>query len=509
MADNHKNTEDDEKTTDATYSGLLEKCDNTVEQTNQKSTKTGLYRQILLTTIVTPVMISLAHSLAFPALIIPELRKENGTISMTEDEEPWFTSTFSVASPIGSLISGFMMDRYGRKITLATPLIPLILSWIVLASAQTKFVLFLSRIVLGVCGGFGPPICQIYLAETADAEFRGVTINLGYVTLSTGFLLTFALGAAMSWRHLAWCGIIFPIITLAGIALIPESPIFLIRSGNIERAYKSFLWLRGDKNIARNELNKHLSQINQENEANQAAQNNNSWRDFFQPSVLKPIVIIFAFILFFNLSGTYLLIYYAIDILDQVHLKISSHNASVIISLVRLIVTIVFCWLFTKIKRRPIYLIAGIGSTCSTLILAAYLHFEGQFASETLKLLVAGSLLLLYVSTNTAFMITPGFLTGELLPAKIRGRLAGYIYTYFSVVTFILNKFFPNLNSLLGLTGVIFVFGLASLATTCLVYFMVPETKGKTLLEIERYFQEHGWIYKSSQSPSGSIQMNQ
>lgn len=107
-------------------------------------------------------------------------------------------------------------------------------------------------------------------------------------------------------------------------------------------------------------------------------------------------------------------------------------------------------------------------------------------------------MLLMYTATNTGFMIAPGFMTGEMLPAKIRGRLAGYIYTYFSVVTFILNRFFPNLNQHIGLTGVIFVFGLASLATTTLIYFTVPETKGKTLLQIERYFQTHGWIYKSS-----------
>lgn len=90
----------------------------------------------------------------------------------------------------------------------------------------------------------------------------------------------------------------------------------------------------------------------------------------------------------------------------------------------------------------------------------------------------------------------PGLFTGELLPAKIRGRLAGYIYTYFSVVTFVLNKFFPQLNDYIGLCGVLIVFGLASLLATALVFFMVPETKGVSLLDIERHFQTNGWIYR-------------
>lgn len=108
-------------------------------------------------------MISLAHSLAFPALIVPSLRTENGTLHFTIEEGSWFTSTFSLASPFGSMIGGFMMDRYGRRITLATPLIPLIVMWIVMANAKSHFVLFTSRVFLGICGGFGPPICQVTL----------------------------------------------------------------------------------------------------------------------------------------------------------------------------------------------------------------------------------------------------------------------------------------------------------------------------------------------------------
>lgn len=325
--------------------------------------------------------------------------------------------------------------------------------------------------------------------------------------MSFGFLLTFALGAVMNWRYLAWFGCLFLAIPIVGLFILPETPVWLTRNGKIEQAYKNLLWLRGDVNIAQNELNEHLSRLNQEKDS--AAQNNNdtSYRDFLQPSVLKPIVIIFGFILFFNLSGTYLIIYYAIDILSQVDLTVSPLNASVILSLVRLIVTIGFCWLVMHVKRRMIYLVAGIGSTFSTLTLASYLYMKqysnvgGDESTATrIDMLISLLLLLIYVSTNTGFMIAPGLMTGELLPAKIRGRLAGYIYTYFSIVTFLLNKFFPQLNEYIGLCGVLMVFGLASLLATALVFFLVPETKGVSLLKIERHFQTNDWIYRQNKS---------
>lgn len=345
------------------------------------------------------------------------------------------------------------------------------------------------------------------MAECADSEFRGVTINVGYVSLSIGFLLTFALGAVMDWRLLAWSGVVLPIITLIGTLILPESPIWLIRHGKIERAYKNLLWLRGDPNIARNELNENLSRVNQEKESQPNTAISHSWRDFVQPSVLKPIVIIFTFVLLFNLTGTYLIIYYANDVFSQVNFPITTERVHILLAVVRLIVTIGFCWLFMRVKRRKIYLIAGIGSTISTLVLAIYLRVEQNNVEKwAISPWIAGSLFILYIATNTGFLIAPGFLTGELLPARIRGRLAGYIYTYFSIVTFILNKYFPHLNAYIGLTGVLFVFGIASLANTALIFFMIPETKGKSLLEIEQHFQTHGWIYSTKRIPKSSSQ---
>lgn len=346
---------------------------------------------------------------------------------------------------------------------------------------------------------------QIYLAECADSEFRGITINAGYVSLSAGFLLTFALGAIMDWRYLAWSGIVFPIITLVGLSFLPETPVWLIRNGHIDQAYKNLYWLRGDAKIARTELKEYLTRFDKEKQnEKESTQNAHSFADFLRPSILKPITIIFSFILLFNMTGTYLIIYYAIDILSQVDLEMGAQNVSVCLSAIRLIVTVGFCWLFMRVKRRKIYLIAGIGSTFSTLTLAAYLFNKPTLFPDKsiISSCIAGSLLIIYVATNTGFMIAPGFLIGELLPAKIRGRLAGAIYTYFGVITFFLTKFFPHSNAYIGFTGVVLVFCLASLATTALIYFMVPETKGKSLLEIEQYFQTHGWIYQADEVKS-------
>lgn len=106
-------------------------------------------------------MMSIAHMIAFPALLVPQLRNQNDTLYFNDEDGSWYTSVYSLSSPFGSVMAGIIMDRYGRRIALATPLIPCIVSWIATASAKTHLVLFIGRIALGVIGGFGPTICQV------------------------------------------------------------------------------------------------------------------------------------------------------------------------------------------------------------------------------------------------------------------------------------------------------------------------------------------------------------
>lgn len=150
-------------------------------QSDKKSTAKGIYRQvnvshyfnlifvyniyfnfkILLTVIVSFEMISLAQMLSYPAQILPQLRNDTDSLYMNADAGSWYTSINSLLAPVGSLAGGIMMDRYGRRVALLAPLIPMILSWTATAVTQSYYILFISRAVLGICGGFGPPVCQV------------------------------------------------------------------------------------------------------------------------------------------------------------------------------------------------------------------------------------------------------------------------------------------------------------------------------------------------------------
>lgn len=313
-------------------------------------------------------------------------------------------------------------------------------------------------------------------------------------------LVAFALGAFLHWRTIAWLCMVLPILALLSIAIIPETPLWLVRNGKIEKALKSLTWLRGNKTFANNELNQLTTRFEDDKlrEKQQNEQAQSFWTTCATKAVYRPTIIVFLFIVFFNVSGTYLIVTYAVDIIADLNFPlVGKSTATVIMSAIRLTVTILFCWLFIHVPRRKIYLVAGIGSTLSTAALAFYIFadFPGAVDPAT-DMCIKGALMTMYVATNTGFQITPGFMIGELLPAKVRGRVAGYLYTTFSIVVFIITKSFPSMRNLIGIDGILVVWAVASLAATILIYFTVPETRGKSLHEIEDYFRYGGWVYR-------------
>lgn len=215
---------------------------------------------------------------------------------------------------------------------------------------------------------------------------------------------------------------------------------------------------------------------------------------FFQPEVLKPFLIINMFNVMQILSGTYLIVFYAVDILSHVQNSHFDHFlAAVFTACVRFLFSIVASLLLAIIGRRTLALTSGLGTTLSALCLGTFLH---QNCSDSG--LVSALLVLIYVATNTVgFMILPGVMLGELLPARIRGLAGGLSFMLFNFVLFAVTKVFPFIKSLVGVYGVFWLFGIASLFATLFLYLLLPETKGRTLNQIEDYFQQSNILWQT------------
>lgn len=225
-----------------------------------------------------------------------------------------------------------------------------------------------------------------------------------------------------------------------------------------------------------------------------------SWKAFTEPQVLKPLLIINIFNVVQILSGTYLIVFYAVDILSHIdNLKIDGFLAAVLTACVRFTFTILASVLLGVIGRRPLAMASGLGTAVSALCLGSFLYLQDDCRSSSY---VTALFAFLYVAANTlGFMILPGVMLGELLPSRVRGIAGGVTFMLFNFLLFGTAKVFPLAKAQMGVHGVFWSFGAISLLASVFLFLTLPETKGVTLSRIEDYFAEEGflWVRRSKE----------
>lgn len=222
---------------------------------------------------------------------------------------------------------------------------------------------------------------------------------------------------------------------------------------------------------------------------------------FLQPQVLKPFIIINVFNFMQTLSGTYLVVFYAVDIIAHISEDIDSFLAAVITAGIRFLFSIVSSILLAVIGRRVLALGSGIGSAVSALGLGSYMYYCDYYEIEY-SVEIPAVCLILYVATNTVgLMILPGIMLGELYPARVRGIAGGLTFMFFNLTLFFAAKTFPFIKRSIGIHGVFWVFGGSSLVACLFLYLFLPETKGRTLSQIEDYFLEKNvmWVTRDKE----------
>lgn len=230
-----------------------------------------------------------------------------------------------------------------------------------------------------------------------------------------------------------------------------------------------------------------------------ASRDISSWRLFFKPQVLKPVVIVNVFNLVQILSGTFLVIFYAVNLISETEGEAGGMDTflvAVLTAVFRLVFIIIACLLLIWVGRRPLALFSGVGTSVAALGVGTFLYYRDS--SQSLNTWIVAGFILAYVATNTVgLFVLPGIAIGELLPVRIRGAFGGYIFATFNVLLFFVAKIFPAMLHTMGSHGVFWMFGTSSLLGTVFVYVFFPETKGKSLEEIEDYFAESNIMWLS------------
>ncbi|XP_059621623.1 facilitated trehalose transporter Tret1-2 homolog isoform X2 [Phlebotomus argentipes] len=460
----------------------------------------GVIHQLLVTGAVLILTAACGMPIGYSAVLLPQL-SGNTTDPLRLDVTmgSWIASIHSAATPVGSFASGPIMDILGRKTALLISILPLVGGWTCIALAQSHLLLLIGRVVCGVAVGLISAPVQVYIAEIAEPRLRGVLIGAPFVAYSVGILFIYGLGAALHWRAVAWCAIILPTISFLAVIFAPETPTWLIRHNLTAKASAALSFLRGDDEKGKRELQQ-LTMRYEREKALMTASSERFVNILKRKSVMKPLIIINTFNMIQVISGVYLVIFYAVDIIKEFGGDtLTPTMAAVFTAVVRLISTIIYCFLLMYTSRRMMSILSGLGTGIAATSLAIIFYVHPENMGGGLRVLCA-VFLVIYIGCSTGYMVLPGIMVGELLPARIRGQVAGYIFCLFNLGLFILAKGYPYVKDDMKTSGLFLMFGVSSLVGVILLYIVFPETKGKTLGAIEDYFMENPWMWSRRKS---------
>ncbi|KAL3524526.1 hypothetical protein ACH5RR_017360 [Cinchona calisaya] len=394
---------------------------------------------------------------------------------------------------IGSILAFNVADFLGRRRELIFSSLLYLVGALVTALAPNFVVMVIGRFVYGVGIGLAMHAAPMYIAETAPSQIRGQLISLKEFFIVMGMLLGYVVGSLLvdtvsGWRYMYGVGVPLALIMGIGIWWLPASPRWILLraiqgKGNLhdlrEIAISCLCRLRG-RSIGDSapqqvdEILLELSQLNEEKEA--------TIGELFQGKCLKALIIGAGLVLFQQITGQPSVLYYAAAIFQSAGFSAASDatRASIFLGLLKLIMTGVAVLVVDRVGRRPLLLGGVSGMVISLFLLGSYYTYLDDVSAVA----VVG--LLVYVGCYQLSFGPIGWLMiSEIFPLRLRGRgLSIAVLVNFGSNALVAFAFSP-LKDLLGAGIVFFIFGGIAVLSLIFIFFIIPETKGLTLEEIE------------------------
>lgn len=409
----------------------------------------------------------------------------------------WAMSSALLGCIAGAMVSGWLSDRNGRKPALIIAAFLFILS--ALGTGWTSdFSLFIIFRLLGGLGiGLASSISPIYIAEVAPAEMRGRFVSLNQLTIVVGILaaqitnyliaepvaadateieILQSWNAQMGWRFMFWAELIPAGMFFGLMFLLPESPRWLTKYNKRERALKVLSNIGGaDYGLVV------IDSIVHSFKGNSAKAR---LKDLLNIKIRPILVIGIVLAVFQQWCGINVVFNYAEEIFSAAGFGVTDVLFNIVITgIVNLVFTFIAMKTVDNWGRRKLMLIGSAGLVVTYLLLGGSYFFE-----------LSGFVVLLFVILGIgiyAMSLAPitWVVLSEIFPNRIRGAAMSVAITSLWVASFVLTYTFPLLNNALNASGTFWVYALISLGGFVFIFKKLPETKGKTLEEIEECFE--------------------
>jgi SP family galactose:H+ symporter-like MFS transporter len=404
--------------------------------------------------------------------------------SLSATMEEIVVSSVLVGAVMGAALGGALTGRFGRRGMIILAGLIFTVSALGTALAPTVAWLIAARIVSGIAIGIASFISPMYIAELVPAKVRGSLVAVNMLAITSGivvaYLVDYAFSGMHGWRYMFGLAAVPSIGLVIGMWLLPDSPRWLISKSKVEQARKILARARTSSDVGPEitEIQKSMKQ-----------QGVGGMKGLFEPSLRMPMIVGLGLAVFQQITGINTVIYYAPTIFKFAGITATGPAilAGAGLTMVMWVFHVLAIFLLDRVGRRPLLLVGVAGQIIGLAILGAAFQFP-QLASFKSYVAIGG--LVTYVACF-AFGLGPIFwlLISEIYPLKIRGAAMSAVTVTNWALNLVVAVSFLTLVGVLGQAGTFWLYGAIAVGAWIFFYLLVPETKGKTLEQIEAHWR--------------------
>ncbi len=412
------------------------------------------------------------------AIVAGATRYMKEQFSLDALQEGWAVSVVLIGCMFGAGLAGPISDRIGRRRLMLVSAVLFLVSAVGCALPRTITAFVVFRFVGGLGIGSAAVLSPLYIAEIAPARVRGALVSVNQLAIVTGILLAyfvnwvFAAAGPANWRWMFGMGAIPSVFFFLLLLRVPESPRWLVKNGREEEA-RTVLTRADSAEAAAAGIREIKDTL---------ALEEGSLRELFRPAFRRPLLIAIVLAVFQQITGINAILYYAPRIFEGAGFeRMSAIGQSTLVGLVNMLFTVVAIVLADKVGRRPLLLVATGGMGISLVLLGAAFRFPVLPASALLLII------LLYIAFFASAMGPLVWVVmAEIFPIRVRGSAMGLATLILWLADFAVTLTFPVISDRFHPSTAFWLYAAMCALDLVFMWFFLPETKGKTLEEIER-----------------------
>lgn len=396
------------------------------------------------------------------------------------------TSYFTVISPAAAILAGptiaWVVNIVGSKTLLVFLAVPQGAAWFLIMMANNIYVLYASRFISGIGDAMLFNALPMYIGEISTPEVRGSWGNLFALSFNLGQVVINVVGGYCGVKMTACIFFGLPMVQLLASLVLPHTPHFLIGQKRVDEARTSLQTLRWNKNV-----DQELLTI--KNDVNRQISGSSGWSNLFTKGANRRALIIAIGIRGVQqFSGLPAFSFYTQYLFDQCGSNLSGRTSAIIYTGALMIATSSFSLIVNRLGRRPMIIFSTI--SCTFCVLAESIYFyvyeKTDIDTSSVQWIPLTGLLLYLVCCAAGLGIIPTLMLGELFSSSIKSKALCVSNMFFSVCLLSCSKLFQSLSSGLGFYVPFALFTVCCCFGTAFCYYYVPETKGKSLEEIQQ-----------------------